>query len=189
MDGGRVSCRRLPRARDFAWPWQAPILQPILDRARFRLRCSTPASCCASSTWSIFRPPISRIGGYTIQRPGNSNRFRQRLGRRAARARGASGAGLGLGDPAAGRTRAAHAGLPRLFRLALSAAVSVHCLAAGATALFGGLHRLGFGQFRALCCDDARDRRQTVRLAAWRLLFRWYSTTRWSGRTAFSPRR
>ncbi len=60
---------------------------------------------------------------------------------------------------------------------------------AGAVSLRRRLHRLGLGELRALYRHDARDRRPQLRLAAWEPPFRWCSTTRWSGRTAFSPRR
>ena len=92
-------------------------------------------------------------------------------------------------DPEAGRTRAAAPGIPRLFRLALSAAVPVRRILAGAVSLRRRLHRLGLGELRALSRHDARDRRPQLRLAARGAPFRWCSTTRWSGRTAFSPRR
>ena len=64
------------------------------------------------------------------------------------------------------RGRAARAGLRRLFRLALSAAVSVRRVPAGAVSLCGRFHRLGGGQPRSVSRCDARDRRPPLRLAA-----------------------
>ena len=75
--------------------------------------------------------------------------------------------------------------ISRLFRLALSAAVPVRRVPAGAVPLYGRLHRLGLGEPCALSRHDARDRRPQLRLAAGDRRFRWCSTTRWSDRTAF----
>ena len=56
-------------------------------------------------------------------------------------------------------------GFSRLFRLALSAAVPVRRVLAGAVSLRRGLHRLGLGELRALSRHDARDRRPAA--SAW----------------------
>ena len=114
-------------------------------------------------------------------RPGNPDRFRQRLGRRTPGAGRPSGAGLGLEHPEAGRTRTAAPGFRRLFCLALPAAVPVRRVLAGAVPLHRRFHRLGLGELRALSRHDARDRRPQLRLGAGHRLS--HGVQQYAGRT------
>ena len=149
-------------------PMAAPVSTPSIPEQNAHSRGAVQRLLCAvRHQRGVFPDRVFRaLVDHRSERPRHPHRFRQRLVRRQTGARWPSGVGLGLGYPEAGSGRPARPNLCRPLRLALSAAVPVRRGFPRAVSLRGGVHRLGFGQPRALSGDDARDRRPAVRLDA-----------------------